>query len=371
MANVSKLVLSLSPGTTADQIRTILAGGHHSKSDLTAARTFFSNKLSTPVDFPRRKNEKAVDIIEHIAELVAFSNGTGPKPSFLDDDDQTPTSSPLRKTARGTGDDETPTTLPGRRLSFSLPDDNGGTNSSKTGELSLQSLSQILKALAATVANQAETITTSVRTALREDIQTEIKTELQTIVKRVETMVIERLEQVEEEALATRLKIDDNTTQIQQANIRIDDLTNQIEALEQDRRKSNLIVSGVPQRGKPPADVITSFLETDLKVTSVTPVDVLTLCNSRNPESPRFLIKLSSPADKFKVLRSCTALRGREISVSEDLTPKQQARRKELVPELRRRRKAGEIVFLLGDRLFKKETPTSAPRLVTTSPETQ
>ena len=97
----------------------------------------------------------------------------------------------------------------------------------------------------------------------------------------------------------------------------------------------------------------------------------VTCGNSRNPESPRFLIKLSSPADKFKVLRSCTALRGREISVSEDLTPKQQARRKELVPELRRRRKAGEIVFLRGDRLFKKETPTSAPRLVTTSPETQ
>ena len=191
MANVSKLVLSLPPGTTADQIRTILAGGHHSKSDLTAARTFFSNKLSTPVDFPRRKNEKAVDIIEHIAEMVAFSNGTGPKPSFLDDDDQTPTSSPLRKTARGTGGDETPTSLPGRRLSFSLPDDNGATNSSETGEPSLQSLSQILKALAATVANQAETITTSVRTALREDIQTEIKTELQTIVKRVETKVIE------------------------------------------------------------------------------------------------------------------------------------------------------------------------------------
>ena len=135
----------------------------------------------------------------------------------------------------------------------------------------------LLKALAATVANQAEKITTSVRTALREDIQTEIKTELQTIVKRVETKVVERLEQVEEEALATRLKIDDNTTQIQQANIRIDDLSNQIEALEQERRKSNLIVSGVPQRGKPPVDVITSFLETDLKVTSVTPVDVLTL----------------------------------------------------------------------------------------------
>ena len=226
----------------------------------------------------------------------------------------------------------------------------------------------MLKTLAATVAKQAETIMTSVRTALREDIQTEIKTELQTIVKRVEAKEVERLEQVEEEALATRLKLDDNTTQIQQANIRIDDLTNQIETLEQERRKSNLIVSGVPQRGNHRS---TSYLRSWRQTQRSRPSPRWTYSHSGTPESPRFLIKLSSPADKFKVLRSCKALRGREISVSEDLTPKQQARRKELVPELRRRRKAGEIVFLRGDRLFKKETPTSAPRLVMTSPETQ
>ena len=362
---------SLPRGTSAEQVKTVLAGGHHSKSDLSAARILFVNKVSNSahVDFPRRKGEKAVDIIDNIADTLAFLHNTGPRPSFIPDDDdvQTPSSSPSRKTARGNDSGLTHQGTP-RRLSFTSRGADANQQHTRDedqnneGETSLHDLSLMLKSLATTVANQTATISESL---LREDIQKEIRKEMSEVVRVVESKIVERLATIEAEALEAKLKLEQSTAETKRTNIRLEELQAQIESLEQDRRKSNILISGLPQRGKRPAEVVSNFLEHDLKVTSVTPLDVLTIRNALHPDQPRLLVKLQTPAEKFLILRSCKALRGRDISVSEDLTPKQQARRKELVPELRRRRKAGEIVFLRGDRLFIKDHENASPRMIT------
>ena len=155
---------------------------------------------------------------------------------------------------------------------------------------------------------------------------------------------------------------------------KVDRIENLLERSEQERRKTNIIITGLPLRQNVPhattpqlaaQETVKAFFKEHLKLDSppVCPLNVLTI---RSPDRPlRFLVTLPTHHEKLTILRSCKLLKHTPgISVSEDLTPRQQARRSQQLPEFRKRRAAGHIVFFRSDRLFMKRSPDAAPELI-------
>ena len=140
------------------------------------------------------------------------------------------------------------------------------------------------------------------------------------------------------------------------------------ESQERQKRAQNIIVEGLPVENKTPEDtfdcVVKELLVAKLAV-PVRPTEVVRIRTPARQTKFKLLVRFQNTADKITVLRSCRKLKKYPgIKIWEDMTPKQQACKRSLMPKFQALKREGKIVFFRADRLYIKERPDVPPTLV-------
>lgn len=145
------------------------------------------------------------------------------------------------------------------------------------------------------------------------------------------------------------------------------------EEAEIERRKTNVIVHGVPESDAEDADqridhdmVVLATMFQEVKVENVTVDSVVRLGKKATDpiQNPRPMkVVLDSAESKVSLLRKAKNLREKEeggwsrIFIHQDLTPKQREARKPLVAELKQRKANGETdLIIFNGKVLKKRS---------------
>lgn len=201
------------------------------------------------------------------------------------------------------------------------------------------------------------------------DMERLLENHQEKIMMRFESMfgeVCARLEKAE-------LAVDTLTTKTQQQADQIAALEKRLAALEdseeqneQRRRALNLVVEGLNVENKTKEEsmaCVQELLTTKLGV-SCKASDVIRI-RSAAEQRTKLIVRFNNQADKQTTLANCRKLKNHPgVKIWEDLTPRQQAKKKQQMPRFRELRQEGKIAYFRGDKLFVRDHTGAQPRLV-------
>lgn len=117
------------------------------------------------------------------------------------------------------------------------------------------------------------------------------------------------------------------------------------ELQDRQQRSNNIMLFNIPESGNDLDDV--NQLLSDLSDGHIRAEKVSRIGRNNKHGSRSLKVTLSQPIDVSTILASRFKLKGRNVFISPDLTPKQRATERELKEELKRRREAGETDIVL------------------------
>lgn len=230
--------------------------------------------------------------------------------------------------------------------------------------------------------SQSDSMIMSEMSVLRVEILREIRGEITSMVKECMHEALsgflprlveaeERIAALQHESEAQRDEVRFLKKQVQTLETKLDE---QAEKAEIRHRATNVIIEGLPageSRQWPEERVLDFFSEVlqcadDIgKPVQIQRIRTATPTAGGQTMKNRLLVRLASPSDKATVLRSCKKLKDHpHIRVWEDLTPRQQERRRKQVLSMRKLRQAGKKAWIRGDRLFVVEKEGDVPKVV-------
>lgn len=196
---------------------------------------------------------------------------------------------------------------------------------------------------------------------LFEKMQTHFTAQLENFKEKVMGQIEESRHEIE----ALKMITSDQEEKINKLESKLATIERASEEEERQRRSCNIVVEGlVSKKDLDNASLVRDDLFASKLQVDVRPVQVVRL-RTPSDRKPKLLIRLGSKEDKITVLRNCRKLKSfPDIRVWEDLTPAQQARRRDQLPKFKQLRSEGKRVFFRGDRLFVKQSETDRPILV-------
>jgi len=215
--------------------------------------------------------------------------------------------------------------------------------------------------------------------ALRRDIIREIRGEIMDAVK---ASIRDALSSFEPRLIEAEGKVDalQHQSEAQDAEMHAlrkriskleSDLEDQVEKAEIERRSCNVVIEGLPvsEPGANPEKEVRKLLRDTLGLAEKIekPRRILRLRSHAHAHQPvsRVIVTLMSSDDRTTLLRNCNRLKDHpHIRVWEDLTPRQQARRRAQMAAYRDLRKAKKRAWFRGDRLFTIDKEGDPPRIV-------
>ena len=142
-------------------------------------------------------------------------------------------------------------------------------------------------------------------------------------------------------------------------------LSEQVRALEDDRRINNLCVTGLQESAKENVEQlqnkIVGLISNKLEQKEVKVLESFRVgkpSQSAKPSPRPVIVKLSSSIDKVKCLKSSSKLKGSDIFISDDVCKATQEIRRGKLAELKQKRKDGFIAYFSGaDIVFRRRLP--------------
>lgn len=160
-------------------------------------------------------------------------------------------------------------------------------------------------------------------------------------------------------------KLNTNIATLESANTKLQE---RVEFLERRNRKNNIIIFGFPhdnlrteELAKAVIVELKTLLSLELKTSDIN--NTYYIGNHNKPKRP-VIVQLSTYITKSRILRNVAKLKGKGISISNDLSPSERKVNKVLVDHLKQAKSKKLVAFIRGDKLHIGEEIYSYQQLI-------